>query len=444
MRRPALLTGGLAMVVWAVAAAMTLSMARASPRLTSMSVPFLVASTAPLLVAAGMLWSHRVRRPRGRTATVLWWLTFALIVASTPQIADLVTERLPRWTGATYQDGPTWSMSPVTGLITLALFSQLPTRQASRPAMTVAGLSALLAAFLSTSAPGLIGLNEGERSWSAIGWVVVVLLVGLGMAGGSVARPATTSPGTRRLPSHGQRVTIAVLLLGAGTAMGAAQLIRWHTCLGWSWFDGEDGCGTRQGDGYDFAFPYLSNLVPGAPLAHGVGLVLLALALALAARFGPAGARWGPVRTTVTRLLWFYMVAVLVMGAVVTLTPGLRFVEGSVWGPLLWLSMDPLVFVVLAVLAGFDRRGDGLGRSARRWNTPLTQLLAGLAATNNLAELVFWSGIHGSYDTPPGSGTLRALVLIAVGLRLLGGISPGRRRLTRVELGGRLGHEGGR
>ncbi|WP_028934613.1 hypothetical protein [Pseudonocardia spinosispora] len=410
-RRPAALAAGIASLMMGAASWWAMS-AHPGPQgevrfgqygLTVKYGPTLLLALAYLLIAAGMLLSLRTRRPRTAPAWAVWVFALVTVVLSSQLPALWIAQRLEVLTGLTDQDGPMWQAWPIVCLVLAALLSQIVGQEDDRPALTVAGLICAFVLSLRLAA-SLVG----DGLLRALPWVVGLLLVGYAVF--APAGRGRAGPGGGAVP-RSWTVVGAALLAGAGS-MIVAQLIRWHACLGWRW--GSDRtCGTSQDHRYDYVFPDSPPALPGAAALHGIGLLLVAAALVSAlvivARHPPASP-WGRVLLVGTGVLWALAVVVVAMPGVAGIAPSWKVTDGM--SALTGSGLDPLLFMVLAGLVAVS----GLEHSRR---LPLVRLFAGLALSTFFVEFSFWSGVYASYDTPPFSGLLRALVVLAVGTQLI-------------------------
>lgn len=441
VKQPATLAAGAAVVIMgATARWMGAIPLVGDPRRVPSLTPYLLLGAAHLVMAVGMLLTLRTRRPRSLLAWSMWGFTLVTVMASSPIPAGWIAGGLETLTGLTNQNGPQWFLWPVNCLVLAALISQVVGRDGDRPSMTVVGLTASLALPMWLWTYYFGGLASGRFTWP-VPAAVWLLVVGVQVSTSRAHRRRAAVRGRRAKrpdksvggPRPRIRIVIGMTLFVAGAAMTAAQLIRWHTCLGWRWAEGEAGCGTVQSDTYDYGvLPFHPTRLPGAATLHGLGLLLLATALASALiwmlvaaprrrRGTPARSRWISAREVGTGVLWAVLVAAVAVTGIASVTsayPSSSPVNHLSLLPLVfWATWcGPLVAVAVACLVAVNGRNDD---SARWWTLHLIRLFVGLALTNFLVEFFFWSGVYASYDTPPFTGQLRALVLLIVGFWLL-------------------------
>lgn len=193
-------------------------------------------------------------------------------------------------------------------------------------------------------------------------------------------------------------------VVAAGLAVAAALVLRWGRCVG----DAVSvPCISAQSHTYDYLLPTPPWVpIPGAAPLEGVAHLLLAVAVALAARPLAAGP---PARA----LAWAGTGALVLVG-VLTLVSGLLGAPLAVNLPasLLWGLLGPVLLAALAVALLV-----GGARSPAR--APVVALLAALALTMPWQEYALFLALSpSSYDTPPWAGSIRAVLLGVLGVVL--------------------------
>lgn len=228
---------------------------------------------------------------------------------------------------------------------------------------------------------------------------------------------ASASPpvGPSREPGAGRLALAGVVLLLSGVAGAVSEIPQWSACL-----DELYGPACVAGQEHHL----YSSVLPGpawigepwAVLLHGAALLGIAAAVALMTS-GRLNQGW--------RSLLVYPTACV---GLLTLFPGvigqgLAINVAVEWA---WIMAVPLVFLVACLWAG-----PGGTRPKSRW---ILVLLALLALTSTLPQVLIGIVITGHHDTPPGYGLVQSIPVAALGITALAGAAV--RQMPRMRRAG--------
>lgn len=192
-----------------------------------------------------------------------------------------------------------------------------------------------------------------------------------------------------------------VLIALAGAAIGGARVLRWGRCLG-----APDGyaCAEIQNHTFDSLLP-TDPWVPVSGVAQLDGLAHLLIAVALLRGAAPY------LRTAVGTVLLRTLVTLLVVVGGCTLASGLTGMTFAVNRPLeiVWLSAGTLLAGAVAVLVIVSPVSD-------RVKPLVVALPLTLAAT--MQEYFLFILFVDSFDTPPWTGSIRAVLLLVLGVAI--------------------------
>lgn len=193
------------------------------------------------------------------------------------------------------------------------------------------------------------------------------------------------------------------MIAAAGAAMTWALLLRWQRCLGG--YESAE-CQLIQSHEYDYLLPSDPwTSIPGAAQLEGAGYLLLAAGLAL-------GATRYVVRP-VGRVVWAILLGLFALVGLLTLWSGLIAAPLPVnllmapW----WFLLEPVLLVGAAVVVARAALDD-------RVRPLFVATLLVLLFTHGLLEFLIFVMAYVSYDTPPWTGSLRAVLLLVLGLAI--------------------------